>query len=216
MKAKLSSEDFDRAFDAGEDITLHLDLDRATRPNLAARRVNVDFPTWMVEGLDARAAHLGITRQALVKVWIAKQLEPKNLRTAEFERGHPAAAVGSQADLHVGRRIKYRRWQTGITQQQLGEVIGVGYQQIQHYETGREPVSWATLVAISETLSVSIDFFVEGMGIELEGAELTGASQRGDDIESKEALELLRYYHAIPEAQRKRLFDLAKKLGEAG
>ena len=47
----------------------------ATRPNLAARRVNVDFPAWMVEGLDARAAHLGITRQALIKMWIAERLE---------------------------------------------------------------------------------------------------------------------------------------------
>jgi uncharacterized DUF497 family protein len=48
---KVSTEEFDRAFDAGEDITPHLDFDRATRPGLAARRVNVDFPAWMVEGL---------------------------------------------------------------------------------------------------------------------------------------------------------------------
>jgi hypothetical protein len=75
MKPKVSAEEFDRAFDAGEDITPHLDLDRATRPGLAARRVNVDFPAWMVEGLDARAAHLGITRQALIKMWIAERLE---------------------------------------------------------------------------------------------------------------------------------------------
>jgi len=75
MKAKLSTEDFDRAFDAGDDITPHLDLDRATRPNLTARRVNVDFPAWMVDGLDARAAHLGVTRQALIKLWIAERLE---------------------------------------------------------------------------------------------------------------------------------------------
>ena len=80
MKPKISAEEFDRAFDAGEDITPHLDLGRATRPDLAARRVNVDFPAWMVEGLDARAAHLGITRQALIKMWIAERLadEPTN------------------------------------------------------------------------------------------------------------------------------------------
>jgi hypothetical protein len=75
MKARISAEDFDRAFDAGEDITPHLDLDKARRPDLAARRDNVDFPSWMVEGLDARAAHLGITRQALIKMWIAERLE---------------------------------------------------------------------------------------------------------------------------------------------
>lgn len=72
---KVSAEEFDRAFEAGEDITPYLDLDRATRPNLEPRRVNVDFPAWMVEGLDARAAHLGITRQALIKIWIAERLE---------------------------------------------------------------------------------------------------------------------------------------------
>jgi hypothetical protein len=78
-KPRLTAEQFDRAFDAGEDITPHLDLDldldRATRPGLAARCVNVAFPAWMVEGLDARAAHLGITRQALIKIWIAEKLE---------------------------------------------------------------------------------------------------------------------------------------------
>lgn len=66
---------FDRAFDAGDDITPHLDLDRATRPNLTTRRIRVDLPTWMVDGLDTRAAHLGITRQALIKLWTAERLE---------------------------------------------------------------------------------------------------------------------------------------------
>jgi len=74
MKPTVSAEDFDRAFDAGEDITAHLDLGKATRPGLKPRRVNVDFPAWMVEGMDKRAAHLGITRQALIKMWIAEQL----------------------------------------------------------------------------------------------------------------------------------------------
>ena len=48
---------------------------KARRPNLEPRRVNVDFPEWMVKGLDARANHLGITRQALIKMWIAERLE---------------------------------------------------------------------------------------------------------------------------------------------
>ncbi len=75
MKPKISAEDFDRAFEAGEDITAHLDLDHARRPDRASRRVNVDFPAWMVDGLDARAAHLGITRRALIKMWIAERLD---------------------------------------------------------------------------------------------------------------------------------------------
>jgi hypothetical protein len=75
MKARISADEFDRAFDEGEDITACLDLDKARRPGRAPRRVNVDFPAWMVDGLDARAAHLGITRQALIKMWIAERLE---------------------------------------------------------------------------------------------------------------------------------------------
>ena len=74
-KPKISTEEFDRAFDDGEDVSEYLDFDRARRPNLEPRRVNVDFPAWMVKGLDARAAHLGITRQALIKMWIAERLE---------------------------------------------------------------------------------------------------------------------------------------------
>jgi hypothetical protein len=70
----MKAADFDKAFDDGEDVIDYLDLDKATRPNRDMRRVNVDFPAWMVEGLDARAAHLGITRQALIKVWIAERL----------------------------------------------------------------------------------------------------------------------------------------------
>ena len=75
MKPALSTEEFDRAFDEGESVLEHFDLDRARRPNFEARRVNVDLPLWMVEALDARAAHLGITRQALIKMWIAERLE---------------------------------------------------------------------------------------------------------------------------------------------
>ena len=71
----IRASEFDRLFDEGGDISEHIDWSKATRPNLEPRRVNVDFPAWMVEGLDARAAHLGITRQALIKMWIAERLE---------------------------------------------------------------------------------------------------------------------------------------------
>lgn len=71
MKAKT----LDRKFDRGKDITAHLDLTRATRPGRIQRRVNVDFPSWMVDSLDAEAARLGVTRQSIIKVWIAERLE---------------------------------------------------------------------------------------------------------------------------------------------
>ncbi|GFM36923.1 type II toxin-antitoxin system BrnA family antitoxin [Desulfovibrio psychrotolerans] len=71
----MKAHEFDNAFEEGADISAHLDLDRASRPNREIRRVNVDFPAWMVEELDREAQRLGITRQAIIKVWIARQLD---------------------------------------------------------------------------------------------------------------------------------------------
>ncbi len=73
MKA-VKAESLDRAFDAGRDITSALDLTKARRPGRIQRRVNVDFPVWMIESLDAEAGRLGVTRQSVIKVWIAKRL----------------------------------------------------------------------------------------------------------------------------------------------
>ena len=70
----LKASEFDRKFDAGEDITADLDLSTARRPGLRPRRVNVDFPSWMVESLDREAKRLGVTRQAVIKLWIAERL----------------------------------------------------------------------------------------------------------------------------------------------
>lgn len=71
----MTAEEFDAAFDAGEDISDMIDWSSAQPLNNAAKRVNVDFPMWMVKGLDKRAAHLGVTRQSLIKMWIAERLE---------------------------------------------------------------------------------------------------------------------------------------------
>lgn len=71
MKAKT----FDRKFDADEDIIEALDLAQASRPRLKSRRVNVDFPEWMVEELDREAKKLGVTRQSMIKVWLSERLE---------------------------------------------------------------------------------------------------------------------------------------------
>jgi len=71
MKAK----DFDQAFEQGEDITKHLDLNTARRPELAQKRVNVDFPVWMVHQLDKEAKRLGVTRQSIIKMWLAEHLK---------------------------------------------------------------------------------------------------------------------------------------------
>lgn len=66
-------------FDAGEDISNHVDWSKAVRPNLKVHRVNVDFPNWVVGALDREAQRLGVTRQSLIKLWIAERLdEPSN------------------------------------------------------------------------------------------------------------------------------------------
>ena len=71
MKAKK----FDSDFDSGKDVTGALDLSRARRPLQEHKRVNVDFPTWMIESLDREASRLGVTRQSIIKVWLAERLE---------------------------------------------------------------------------------------------------------------------------------------------
>ncbi|MEN8132300.1 MAG: CopG family transcriptional regulator [Pseudomonadota bacterium] len=71
MKAKK----FDSDFDSGKDITGALDLSKARRPLQKQRRVNVDFPAWMIESLDREARRLGVTRQSIIKVWLAERLE---------------------------------------------------------------------------------------------------------------------------------------------
>ena len=71
MKAK----SFDTKFDKGEDITGTLDLSKAHRPLQEQRRVNVDFPTWMIDSLDREAGRMGVTRQSVIKVWLAERLE---------------------------------------------------------------------------------------------------------------------------------------------
>lgn len=73
----MKANEFDEKFDSGEAVTGDLDLSAARRPLQEARRVNVDFPSWMVESLDREAKHLGVTRQSVIKMWIAERLEKK-------------------------------------------------------------------------------------------------------------------------------------------
>jgi hypothetical protein len=72
----MKADRFDRKFDAGrESIVDDLDLEKLRRPLLEAKRVNVDFPSWMVASLDREAERLGVTRQSVIKLWIAERLE---------------------------------------------------------------------------------------------------------------------------------------------
>lgn len=71
----MKARKFDSDFDSGKDITGSLDLSKIRKPNQEQKRVNVDFPTWMIDSLDKEAARLGVTRQSIIKVWLAERLE---------------------------------------------------------------------------------------------------------------------------------------------
>jgi len=116
-------------------------------------------------------------------------------------------------DEHVGKRLRQRRWLVGMTQQQLAEHVGIKFQQIQKYETGANRVSASRLWDIASTLDVSINFFFDGLQAE-EGVKIQSDAIPSDLMGDKEALDLVRSYYAIPENQRRRLFDLARVLSD--
>lgn len=114
-------------------------------------------------------------------------------------------------DVHVGKRIRHRRWMTGVTQQQLAEQVGIKFQQIQKYETGMNRVSASRLWDIAAVLGVQVSFFFEGLD---ENERNESSTLPGDIAANKEAMELVRSYYSIPENQRRRLFDLARVLSD--
>lgn len=72
----MKTSELDKIFDDGEeDVLQHFDLNKISKPNLELKRVNVDFPIWVINGLDKRAKTLGVTRQSLIKMWIAEKLQ---------------------------------------------------------------------------------------------------------------------------------------------
>jgi transcriptional regulator with XRE-family HTH domain len=121
------------------------------------------------------------------------------------------ARTAHSVDLHVGQRVRQRRWMMNMTQTQLGDRVGIKFQQIQKYETGANRISASRMWDIANVLGVPVGFFFEGMGSRTAD---TGTTQ-GDISIDKEAGTLVRTYYAIPENQRRRLFDLARLLSEA-
>lgn len=124
-------------------------------------------------------------------------------------------------DVHVGQKIRRRRWMTGMTQKQLGDAVGIKFQQIQKYETGSNRVSASRLFEISQALDVPVSYFFEMIDGDAENQ--VGAMQSAVDEDSipadlfygKEAIELLNFYYRWPEEQRRRLFELTKSLTKA-
>jgi len=72
---KIKAKEFDKKFDEGRDISKYLDVSKAKRPEQEQKRVNVDFPVWMIHLLDREARRLGVPRQSIIKVWVAERLE---------------------------------------------------------------------------------------------------------------------------------------------
>ncbi len=114
-------------------------------------------------------------------------------------------------DKHVGTRVRQRRWMLGMTQTQLGESVGIKFQQIQKYETGANRISASRMWDIAKVLDVPVAFFFEG----LEGQAADTGSTLGDISTDREAGDLVRAYYGIPETQRRRLYDLARALSGA-
>lgn len=117
-------------------------------------------------------------------------------------------------DIHVGKRIRQRRWVIGMTQQRLADNVGIRFQQIQKYETGVNRVSASRLWDIGEAMGVPISFFFEGLKEQADMPHFPHGTVGWDMMSDREAMDLVRIYYAIPENQRRRLFDLARVLGD--
>lgn len=113
-------------------------------------------------------------------------------------------------DIHVGDKLRQRRWMTGLTQQQLGESVGIRFQQIQKYENGVNRISASRLWDIATALDVPVSFFFEG----IDGQVADAGEAKASVLSDKEAINLVRVYRAIPKQQRRKLLDLARILSD--
>lgn len=119
--------------------------------------------------------------------------------------------MAHSVDVHVGRRLRHARWQRSLTRAELAEQVGLGLKQIQKYETGVNRISASRMWDLAVVLGLPIAFFFEG----LEGASRDGGEAGRETLLDHEALTMVRAYHAIPQVQRRRLFDLARVLSTA-
>ena len=114
-------------------------------------------------------------------------------------------------DLHIGQRVRHRRWLLGMTQQQLAQSVGIRFQQIQKYESGANRVSASRLWDLSQALDIPVSFFFEGLTNGKIEANGDGSVEAGV-LQNKETMDLIRAYYGLDEGPRRRLLDLAKAL----
>ena len=122
-------------------------------------------------------------------------------------------------DIHVGSRVRLRRTLLGMSQEKLGNALGLTFQQVQKYERGTNRIGSSRLFLLSRILDVPVSFFFDDMAPEVADgqrgfAEAAQANFDQDDLAKRETLELVRAYYKITDAGvRKRLFDLVKAVG---
>jgi transcriptional regulator with XRE-family HTH domain len=125
--------------------------------------------------------------------------------------------MASETDLHVGRRLRRRRRLMGMTQQQLADMVGIRFQQIQKYECGANRMSASRLFDLSNALSIPVQYFYDGLPTSVPAPAKASAANDDDDLSieilrQKETRELVRAYYQLGERPRRRLLDLAKAL----
>ena len=144
-------------------------------------------------------------------------------------RGRLPSGAPNPVDVHVGGRVRLRRTLLGMSQEMLGEAIGITFQQVQKYERGANRIGSSRLYDLARVLDVPITYFFDSIpisasaqsplnvikGTVIEVAE--GASALADPMDKRETLDLVRAYYSIPDPQiRRRVYELAKALGGNG
>ena len=118
-------------------------------------------------------------------------------------------------DLHIGQRVRHRRWLLGMTQQQLAQSVGIRFQQIQKYESGANRVSASRLWDLAQALDIPVSFFFEGLANVNGKHEVNGENVEAGVLQNKETMDLIRAYYGLDEGPRRRLLDLAKALSDS-
>ncbi len=149
-----------------------------------------------------------------------KKVKSRKLKPNRWPPGTP-----NPVDIHVGGRVRLRRTLLGMSQEKLGESVGLTFQQIQKYERGANRVGASRLYELSRILDVPVSFFFDDMPVELttpEGRAAVGLRDRSqepvepDPLTRRETLELVRAYYRVTDPHvRKRLFELTKALASS-
>ena len=132
------------------------------------------------------------------------------------------AGVPDPVDIHVGSRVRLRRTLLGLSQEKLGEAIGLTFQQVQKYERGANRIGASRMYDLSQALSVAVSYFYEDMPDEVKNRQISASASpdrnvKKDPLARRETLELVRAYYKIGRpAVRKRIFELIKSVAKNG